>query len=81
MHMHGTIKNNHNYTHIWVLIILSVRVTHFLSHRDIHEFHSFFFFLDIQNEFTLFSLIGFFMVYLYYTLHLLHNINSSRTEI
>ena len=44
MHMHGTIKNNHNYTHIWVLIILSVRVTHFLSHRDIHEFHSFFFF-------------------------------------
>ena len=46
-------------THIWVLIILGARVTHFLSYRDIYEFYSFFFvflfffFLDIQNEFTL----------------------------
>ena len=55
MHMHSTIKNNNNYTHIWVLIILSARVTHFLSHRDIHEFYFFLFlFLDIQNEITFF---------------------------
>ena len=33
MHMHNTITNNYNYTHIWVQIILSVRVTHFLSQR------------------------------------------------
>ena len=55
MHMHSTIKNNHNYTHIWVLIILSARITHFLSHRDIYEFYFFLFlFLDIQNEITFF---------------------------
>ena len=60
MHMHNTIKNNHNYTHIWVLIILSARVTHFLSHRDIHKFYFFLFlFLDIQNEITFFFLIGY----------------------
>ena len=31
--MHSTIKNNHNYIHICVQIILGVRVTHFLSHK------------------------------------------------
>ena len=34
MHMRSTIKNNHNYTHIWIQIRHSVRVTH----RYIHEF-------------------------------------------
>ena len=27
MHMHGAIKNNHNYIHIWVQIIPDVKVT------------------------------------------------------
>ena len=33
--MHGTIKKNHNYTHIWVQIRPNVRVT---THRYIHDF-------------------------------------------
>ena len=41
--MHGTIKSNHNYTHIWVQIIPNVKVTYFLSQRYIHEFDFFFF--------------------------------------
>ena len=44
--MHGTIKSNHNYTHIWVQIIPNVKVTHFLNQRYIHEFDFFFFFLE-----------------------------------
>ena len=60
--MHGTIKSNHNYTHIWVQIIPNVKVTHFLSQRYIHEF-DFFFFWNI-HEFA-FYYYWVLMVYLY----------------
>ena len=34
-------KNNFNYTHTWVQIISSVRVTYFLNHKYIDKFYSF----------------------------------------
>ena len=55
-------------THIWVLIILGARVTHFLSYRDIYEFYSFFFcffFWIYKMSLLLFFLIGYFMVFIY----------------
>lgn len=54
MHMHGTIKNNYKYTHIWVQIIINVKITHLFRciYIYIYEFYFFFnVFLHI-HEFT-----------------------------
>ena len=66
MYMHDTIKTK-SQLHIWVQIISSIKVIHFLSHRYIHEFYSLVFTYTHTHthEFTLFIFIGFFMVYLY----------------
>ena len=50
-----------------VQIIPGIGVTYFLSHKYIYIY-------------IYMSLAPFFIVYLYYTFHLLHNINSPRTE-
>ena len=65
--MHGTIKNNYNYTHTWVQIIHSVRVTHFLSHTYTHEFYSFVIIIIVYKwVYFSFFIIGFLIVWFIY---------------
>ena len=83
MHMHNTIKNNYNYTHIWVQIILSVRVTHFFKSKisftlSLYFFFSFFLYTWVYSYFG-----GFFLWFIYIRLFIFKkdNINSSTTKI
>ena len=61
-----------------VQIIPGIGVTYFLSHKYIYIY----IYMSLAPFFIVFFclLVFFFIVYLYYTFHLLHNINSPRTE-